>query len=149
MPVTVVGWLVNFIWLPVQMVKWKKEPMTGTTLFIGLIIHSRTGRKMNTRNGLPKKGQDWFDLQGEEINPYVHHGPPAEYSQTLGVPKKPSTLLRPNRESLGFLVLTVLIRIILLIHPKEYLEKFNFDDYASYPVAFTPGGGCKNHFSKT
>ncbi|MGY8713096.1 MAG: sulfatase-like hydrolase/transferase [Verrucomicrobiia bacterium] len=44
-------WRENFIWPPVQMGRLKNERMTGTTRFIGRIIHNRIGKKMNTPNG--------------------------------------------------------------------------------------------------
>ena len=64
-----------------------------------------------------------------------------------GVPKKPSTLLRQNRENPGFLVLTVLTHTIPFDPPKEYLRQFNPDDMP-LPSVHTEEADAKTTFQK-
>jgi len=77
---------------------------------------------------LTEKGQDWFGLQGEKINPYVHHGPPAEYSQTAWCAEKTIEFIKNEKGRPWFFSFNCFDPHHPFDPPKEYLEKFNFDD---------------------
>ncbi len=77
---------------------------------------------------LTEKGQDWFGLQGEKINSYVHHGPPAEYSQTAWCAEKTIEFIKNEKGRPWFFSFNCFDPHHPFDPPKEYLEKFNFDD---------------------
>ena len=77
---------------------------------------------------LTEKGQDWFDLQGEEISPYVHNGPPAEYSQTTWCAEKTIDFIKNEKGKPWFFSFNCFDPHHPFDPPKEYLEKFNPDD---------------------
>lgn len=76
---------------------------------------------------LTEKGQDWFDLQGEAINPYVHYGPPAEYSQTAWCAEKTIDFIKNEKGNPWFFSFNCFDPHHPFDPPREYLEKFNFD----------------------
>ncbi len=77
---------------------------------------------------LTEKGQGWFSLQGEKINSYVHHGPPAEYSQTAWCAEKTIEFIKNEKGRPWFFSFKCFDPHHPFDPPKEYLEKFNFDD---------------------
>ena len=77
---------------------------------------------------LTEKGQDWFGLQGEKINSYVHHGPPAEYSQTAWCAETTIEFIKNEKGRPWFFSFNCFDPHHPFDPPKEYLEKFNFDD---------------------
>ena len=77
---------------------------------------------------LTEKGEDWFGLQGEKINPYVHYGPPAEYSQTAWCAEKTIEFIKNEKGRPWFFSFNCFDPHHPFDPPKEYLEKFNFDD---------------------
>lgn len=77
---------------------------------------------------LTEKGQNWFGLQGEKINPYVHYGPPAEYSQTAWCAEKTIEFIKNEKGRPWFFSFNCFDPHHPFDPPKEYLEKFNFDD---------------------
>ena len=77
---------------------------------------------------LTEKGQNWFGLQGEKINSYVHHGPPAEYSQTAWCAEKTIEFIKNEKGRPWFFSFNCFDPHHPFDPPKEYLEKFNFDD---------------------
>ena len=77
---------------------------------------------------LTEKGQDWFDLQGDEINPYVHHGPPAQFSQTAWCAEKTIDFIQAEQGKPWFFSFNCFDPHHPFDPPKEYLDKFNFED---------------------
>jgi choline-sulfatase len=77
---------------------------------------------------LTEQGQDWYGLQGEEIGPYVRNGPPAEYSQTTWCAEKTIEFIKSEQGKPWFFSFNCFDPHHPFDPPKEYLEKFNFDD---------------------
>ena len=96
---------------------------------------------------LTEKGQDWFDLQGEEINSYVHHGPPAEYSQTAWCAEKTIDFIKAEQGKPWFFSFNCFDPHHPFDPPKEYLEKFKPDDMP-LPSVHTEEADAKTTFQK-
>ena len=71
---------------------------------------------------LTEKGQDWFDLQGEKISPYVHNGPPAEYSQTAWCAEKTIDFIKNEKGKPWFFSFNCFDPHHPFDPPKEYLR---------------------------
>lgn len=77
---------------------------------------------------LTEKGQDWFNLQGEKISPYVQIGPPAEFSQTTWCAEKTIDFIKKENGKPWFFSFNCFDPHHPFDPPKEYLNKFNSDD---------------------
>ena len=77
---------------------------------------------------LKKHGQDWHDLQGEKISPYVQEGPPAEFHQTTWCAEKTIDFIRENEGKNWFFSFNCFDPHHPFDPPAEYLERFNPSD---------------------
>ena len=77
---------------------------------------------------LTEKGQDWHDLQGEEMSPYVRIGPPAEYSQTTWCAEKTIDFIRKENGNPWFFSFNCFDPHHPFDPPIDYLKKFVVED---------------------
>lgn len=76
---------------------------------------------------LKEKGQDWYDLQGEKINEYVHFGPPSEYSQTAWCAEKTIEFINAEKGKPWFFSFNCFDPHHPFDPPKEWFEKFDIE----------------------
>ena len=77
---------------------------------------------------LKMHGQDWHDLQGKKISPYVQEGPPAEFHQTTWCAEKTIDFIRKNKGKNWFFSFNCFDPHHPFDPPAEYLDKFNPKD---------------------
>jgi len=96
---------------------------------------------------LTEKGQDWFDLQGEKISPYVQIGPPAEFSQTTWCAEKTIDFIKKENGKPWFFSFNCFDPHHPFDPPKEYLNQFNPDDMP-LPSVHADEADAKTTFQK-
>ncbi|MBT3539620.1 MAG: sulfatase-like hydrolase/transferase, partial [Opitutae bacterium] len=96
---------------------------------------------------LTEKGQDWFDLQGEKISPYVQTGPPAEFSQTTWCAEKTIDFIKKENGKPWFFSFNCFDPHHPFDPPKEYLNKFNPNDMP-LPSVHADEADAKTTFQK-
>mgnify|MGYP001278661836 CR=1 FL=1 len=89
---------------------------------------------------LKDHGQDWAELQGEEISPFIKQGPPAEFHQTTWCAEKTIEFIREKRVFRGFSVSIALIRTIPSIHPLITSPVFGLRICLCHPLIRTRKG---------
>ena len=77
---------------------------------------------------LREKGQDWHDLQGEEISPFVKVGPPAEFHQTTWCAEKTIDFIREKKDCPWFFSFNCFDPHHPFDPPADYLSRFRVED---------------------
>ena len=96
---------------------------------------------------LKDQGQDWAELQGEEISPFVKEGPPAEFHQTTWCAEKTIEFIRKKKGVPWFFSFNCFDPHHPFDPPTDYLSRFRVEDMP-LPSTHPDEEGTKTSFQK-